>query len=294
MFSRHLCSFVLLTLTSLAAAVPAAAQEKLAWKFAPGTSLKYVVNQNMNTEITLAGQKTTQAIKQTMDMGWSVQDVSAAGVAVMGQTIERIQMDFSGSLIEPFKYDSGDSNPPATSMARRIADSYSKILNQQFQVTMKPTGEITNVKVPDTLMEALTSSGNGVLTEDMVKQMMTQSAITLKDTPVSRGQVWQNNQTVSLPYGKMSISSTLTYAGVDSTGRAVIRIEPKISIENSENSAQQVKLNSSTGKGSVYFDNARGVIVRSELDLMMDISVQLNGQAIDQKVTQKLAMTLAE
>ena len=294
MFSRHLCSFVLLTLTSLAAAVPVAAQEKLAWKFAPGTELKYVVNQNMNTEITLAGQKTTQVIKQTMDMGWSVQDVTAAGTAVMGQTIERIQMDFSGSLIESFKYDSADTTPPATSMARRIADSYAKILNQQFQVTMKPTGEITDVKIPDPLMEALTSSGNGVLTEDMVRQMMTQSAITLPTMPISRGYVWGNKQTVTLPYGIMTIDSRLSYVGADSAGRAVIRMEPKISIQNSENSPQQVNLKGSNGKGSVYFDAARGVIVRSELDLTMEISVQLNGQAIDQKVTQKLAMTLAE
>jgi hypothetical protein len=248
----------------------------------------------MNTEITLAGQKTTQAMKQTMDMGWSVQDVTAAGTAVMGQTIERIQMDFSGSLIESFKYDSADTTPPATSMARRIADSYTKILNQQFQVTMKPTGEITDVKIPDPLMEALTSSGNGVLTEDMVRQMMTQSAITLPTMPISRGYVWGNKQTVTLPYGIMTIDSRLSYVGADSAGRAVIRMEPKISIQNSENSPQQVNLKSSTGKGSVYFDAARGVIVRSELDLTMEISVQLNGQAIDQKVTQKLAMTLAE
>jgi hypothetical protein len=92
----------------------------------------------------------------------------------------------------------------------------------------------------------------------------------------------------------MTIYSQLSYVGADSAGRAVIRMEPKISIQNSENSPQQVNLKSSTGKGSVYFDAARGVIVRSELDLTMEISVQLNGQAIDQKVTQKLAMTLAE
>lgn len=293
MFSRHLCSLVLLTMTSVFAAVPVAAQEKLAWKFAPGTELKYVVNQNMNTEVTVAGQKSTQSVKQTMDMGWSVQDV-VAGSAIMGQTIERIQMDFSGSLIEPFKYDSADTNPPATSMARRIADSYANILNQQFQVTMKPTGEITDVKIPDPLMEALTSSGNGVLTEDMVRQMMTQSAITLPTMPISRGYVWTNEQSVTLPYGKMTIKSRLSYAGTDSAGRAVIRMEPEITIQNSENSPQQVNLKSSTGKGNVYFDGARGVIVRSELDLTMEISVQLNGQAIDQKVTQKLAMTLAE
>jgi hypothetical protein len=295
MFPRHLRSFTLFLVAAAVVALPATAQEKLAWKFARGTSLQYVVNQTMNMEISIAGQKTTQSMKQTMDMGWNIENVSANGEAVMGQTIQRIQMDFSGSLIESFKYDSAEKTPPATSMARRIADSYSKILNQQFQVSMKPSGEITDVKIPETLMEALTSSGNGVLTESMVKQMMTQSAITLPTTPITRGQSWTNKQVVDLPYGKMAIDSKLTYAGPDTTGRlAVIRMEPQISIQNSENSAQQVALNSSKGQGNVYFDPAQGRIVRSELDLTMDLSVKLNEQQFDQKVNQRLEMVLAE
>lgn len=294
MFSCLIRSCSLL-LAAAAMICPAFAQEKLAWKFTPGSALKYNVNQSMTMEVIVAGNRTTQEIKQTMVMGWDVQKVGAAGDALVGQTIERINMDFSGTLIESFKYDSADKTPPTTSMGRRIADSYSRILNQQFQVSMKPTGEITNVKIPETLMSALTTSGNGVLTEPMVKQMMTQSAITLPASAISRGQSWTTKQSIDLPYGKMSISSRLTHAGVDSaTGFTVITMAPTIAIESGENAAQQVTLNASEGEGRVFFDAENGRIAKSELDLTMDLTVRLNEQQIDQKVRQELSMELSE
>jgi hypothetical protein len=221
--------------------------------------------------------------------------MGAAGDAVVGQTIERINMDFSGSLIEPFKYDSADKTPPTTSMGRRIADSYSRILNQQFQVSMKPTGEITNVKIPETLMSALTTSGNGVLTESMVKQMMTQSAVTLPVAAVAPRQSWTTRQSVDLPYGKMLISSKLTCTRIDAaSGIAIIAVAPEIKIESGEDAAQQVTLNSSSGEGEIHFDFTNGRIAKSLLDLTMDLTVRLNEQQIDQKVSQNLSMVLSE
>jgi hypothetical protein len=294
MFSSLIRSFTLL-LTAAAVFSPAVAQQKLAWKFTPGSQLKYDVNQTMTMEVTVAGNKTTQEIKQTMVMGWDVQKMGAAGDAVVGQTIERINMDFSGSLIEPFKYDSADKTPPTTSMGRRIADSYSRILNQQFQVSMKPTGEITNVKIPETLMSALTTSGNGVLTESMVRQMMTQSAVTLPVAAVAPRQSWTTRQSVDLPYGKMLISSKLTCTRIDAaSGIAIIAVAPEIKIESGEDAAQQVTLNSSSGEGEIHFDFTNGRIAKSLLDLTMDLTVRLNEQQIDQKVSQNLSMVLSE
>lgn len=294
MFSR-LTRFLALLLLTAAVVVPASAQETLAWKFTEGSRLKYDVNQSMTMKVIVAGNATTQEIKQTMAMGWDVQKVGANGDALVGQTIERISMDFSGSLIEPFKYDSTDKTPPTTSMGRRVADSYAKILNQQFQVSMKPTGEITNVKIPETLMSVLTTSGNGVLTESMVRQMMTQSAITLPIEAIAPKHKWSTNQSVDLPYGKMSIVSQLTFAGIDrSTGFAVIAVTPEIKIASGEDSTQQVTLNESSGKGQVYFDIANGRIAKSQLDLQMDMTVRFNEQQIDQEVSQKLSMVLSE
>ncbi|MFM7057019.1 MAG: hypothetical protein ACKO2P_08880 [Planctomycetota bacterium] len=294
MFSSLIRSVTLL-LSAVAVFSPAVAQQKLAWKFNPGSQFKYDVTQTMVMEVTVAGNKTTQEIKQNMVMGWDVQKLGAAGDAVVGQTIERINMDFSGSLIEPFKYDSADKAPPTTSMGRRIADSYSRILNQQFQVSMKPTGEITNVKIPETLMSALTTSGNGVLTESMVKQMMTQSAITLPPAAVAPRTQWTTRQSVDLPYGKMSITSVLTCRRIDSsTGMAIIAVAPDIRIESGEDAAQQVTLNKSEGKGEVSFDFMNGRIAKSTLDLKMDMTVRLNEQQIEQTVSQNLSMVLSE
>jgi hypothetical protein len=110
MFSRLNRYFAFLLLTA-AVVAPATAQETLAWKFAEGGQLKYDVNQAMIMKVIVAGNANTQEIRQTMKMGWDIQKVGANGDALVGQTIERINMDFSGSLIEPFKYDSTDTAP---------------------------------------------------------------------------------------------------------------------------------------------------------------------------------------
>jgi hypothetical protein len=93
----------------------------------------------------------------------------------------------------------------------------------------------------------------------------------------------------------MSIVSQLTFAGIDrATGFAVIAVTPEIKIASGEDTAQQVTLNESSGKGQVYFDIANGRIAKSQLDLQMDMTVRFNEQQIDQEVTQKLTMVLSE
>jgi hypothetical protein len=99
MFSILNRYFAFLLLTA-AVVAPATAQETLAWKFAEGGQLKYDVNQAMIMKVIVAGNANTQEIRQTMKMGWDIQQVGANGDALVGQTIERINMDFSGSLID--------------------------------------------------------------------------------------------------------------------------------------------------------------------------------------------------
>ena len=105
-------------------------------------------------------------------------------------------------------------------IAKTMADVFSKIINENFAVTMKPTGQIASVDVPEPLVKALASGGGtSVMNEETLKQIMTQSAVTLPEKPVKKGESWENTQNVDLQFGVMTISSVLTYTGNDpSTG----------------------------------------------------------------------------
>ena len=122
----RLCSFLAILGCAILSSAGVMAQEKLSWKFSSGESLKYVVTQSTDMQMSVAGQKQSLTMAQTMDMAWKIQDVAANGDVTMNQVIERVQVSSDGGLIGGFKYDSSDSNPPDSAIAKTMADVFSK------------------------------------------------------------------------------------------------------------------------------------------------------------------------
>ncbi|MFM7833775.1 MAG: DUF6263 family protein, partial [Planctomycetaceae bacterium] len=210
----------------------------------------------------------------------------------MVQTIGRVQVESDGGLVGGFKYDSSDSAAPTSPVAKSMADVFSRIINKPFAVTMQPTGKIGAVEVPEELLTALAGSG-GAMSEDTLKQLMTQSAVTLPTEGIKKGDSWENVQNVDMPVGVMTINSKLTFKGIDAaTGFAEIEMKPTISIKGKEGSPQQITLTSAKGGGKVLFDQKKGRVAQSDVDLTMELSIKQLGQQIDQVVEQKTVMKL--
>ncbi len=296
MFVRCLTVFSSIVLLVSGASL-VSAQEKLAWKFAPGESLKYVVKQNMNMTMDVAKKKQSIAMNQTMDMQWKIAEVdSSNGAAEMSQTIDRVQMTSQGGPFGIVEYDSAGDNIPETPLGKSMAEVFRKIIGQEFGVHMKATGKIDQVTVPQSLIDALKQSGTtgSALDEATLKQMMTQSAITLPEKAINPGHSWDSEQQVELPFGTMTVKSQLTYQGIDSSsGYAKIAMIPVISVTPKPGAPVTLTLTKSEGSGLVLFDAAKGRIAKSDLDLTMQMQVQSFGQVIDQTIKQTTSMTLA-
>ncbi len=273
------------------------AQEHLAWKFTPGESLKYVVKQNMDMTMDAAGKKQEIAMNQTMDMRWNITEVdSSNGDADMSQTIARVQMTSQGGPFGMVEYDSAGEKIPETPLGKSMAEVFRRIIGEEFGVRMKTTGKIDQVTVPQSLVDALKQTGaaGSSLDEATLKQMMTQSAITLPDRTIKPGDSWNSVQQVELPTGTMTVNSQLTYQGIDSSsGHARIAMIPTISVAPKQGAAVTLTLTKSQGTGIVLFDVAKGRISRSDLDLTMQMQVKSFGQVIDQTIHQTTSMTLA-
>ncbi len=291
MLSGTLRRLLLLGL-ALASITPAIAQEKLAWKFNSNESLKYVVEQSTKMQMSFGGQKQSMQLKQTLDMDWKINEIASNGDAKMVQTIGRVQVESDGGLVGGFKYDSSDSVAPTSPVAKSMADVFSRIINKPFAVTMQPTGKIGAVEVPEELLSALAGSG-GAMSEDTLKQLMTQSAVTLPTEGIRKGESWENVQNVDMPVGVMTINSKLTFNGIDAaTGFAEIQMQPTITIKSKEGSPQQITLKSAKGGGKVLFDQKAGRVAQSDVDLTMELTIKQLGQQIDQIVEQKTVMKL--
>lgn len=285
-----------LLLTALLAPARCSAQDELRWKFLSGETLKYVVQQKMQTEMKLNGQTINQSMQQSMDMSWKVAAVTPAGDAAVAQTVDRVQMKMEGGPIGTVQFDTNSGEASTNPAVNRMAEVFKKIIGQEFRVTMKSTGKVENVVVPPTLLQAIketTAGAASALNEDTLKQMMEQSSVILPAGPVSPGQTWESSQEVKLPFGRMKVNSKMTYEGRESTtGLVKIAMRPVITVTPDENAALQMTLKKSEGQGYVYFDAAKGRITRSELDLTLEMQVIVQGQTVDQTVQQKTTMTL--
>ncbi len=272
------------------------AQESLQWKFQSGETLKYAVQQKMQTSLMSGGRTFNSSLQQTMNMSWKIGAVASSGDASMTQSVDRVQLTSEGPN-GSISFDSAGDTNSASPQLSALSETYNKIIGQEFAMTMKPTGKVENVKIPEALLQSIRKSAGSAtnpLTEESLRSMMEQASVTLPSGTVGPGQSWDSVQQVELPFAQMKIVSNLTYDGIDPTTKLTrIKMKPSISITPKENAALQMTLKSAEGSGQVLFDQVRGRIVRSELDLTLTMTVSRDGNSVDQTTVQKTIMTLA-
>ena len=218
------------------------AQEQLSWKFRKGEELRYSVIQNMKTSRKVGDQDISSAIGQAMDMRWSVKDVAANGSTVMHQTVDRIQLKMEGGPAGTLEFDTNDSSNSENPFVARMSQVFGNIVKQPFQVSMTPTGQVSDVVVPKALLAAIRqgAAGNtGALSEDTLKDMMKQSAVTLPPQAVGPGSKWTNTQEVQLAFGKMTVNSEMTYVNRNDAGDIMIDVVPGITVKPAEGATSQ-------------------------------------------------------
>lgn len=282
----------------VAASLQATAQETLQWKFRSKETLKYSVIQNMNTVQKIGDQTRNAVMNQAMDMSWQVLGMSANGEVVMNQVVNRIRMKMDNGAAGVIEFDTQSEKKPENPAIARMSETFAKIVSQPFQVSMKPTGKISDVKVPEGLLAAIKQNAAGnaaALDEKTLQQMMKQSAVTLPGQAVGPNSTWNSTESIQLPFGTMKIESTMTYLQKDDQGNAIIDIQPSISVEPREGAPVSMTLTSSEGRGQVTFSIANGRVLKSRLDLTLAMKISgPGGQTIEQTIKQTTAMTLAE
>ena len=273
------------------------AQDQLVWKFRTNEKLNYQVTQQMETVANFGGNETRQTLGQAMNMSWKVLSAAANGDAVINQVVERIRMEMEGGPGAKISYDSNNKEQSENPSVNAMGAVFQKIVGQDFKITMLANGKVKDVEVPKALMEAVKNSAAGAnqaLSDDTLKEMMKQSAVTLPDSPVNVGDTWSSKHAVPLPFGKMSIDSTMKFVEKDTNGDAIIDVRPTITVIPSDEAAVKVNLNSSSGRGRVTFDIKNGRVLKSELVLSMKLDMEIVSQKqnFTQIINQKTMMIL--
>ena len=177
----------------------AVAQQALVWKFASGDVffVEEIVNQEQS--VTIGDRTETKKTRQTTIMQYQVADVNPDGEVDLEITIKSI-------------LDDGEKSNDVT---RRIAGS-------KFGLTLDNKGQLIRFDGYANFVKRV-ANGNiqferlfqSVLSEKTLQQTMVQLLTSLPGTNVSRGQSWQQKQTLNVgPFGTLAVDRTFEHKGL--------------------------------------------------------------------------------
>jgi hypothetical protein len=252
-----------------------AQQQSLRWRLKGGEVLNYKTDHETRLTVKSGGRERKQNRSQTIYYHWTVASVSDDGVAEITHKIDRLAMTVEAPPLMPFRYDTkappADVPEPFESEVQQMKAT----IGAAFSFQMKPTGEISNIRIPEETLKAFRdalpqeTAGQAMFSEQGLKDQLLQSTPpTFPDGPVEVGRNWASKPTNLLR----------------------IAMETRVSIEPTE--SLTVKIRSQESKGSLIFDTATGRVVSTRGTQKMDMSISSMGQTVDQITENESTMTL--
>jgi Family of unknown function (DUF6263) len=286
---------------ALGAVHTVSAADTLRWKFQSGETLRYTMVQDQKQGLKAMGQEFKTNLTQTVDLHWSVKNVSSDGVAEMSQTIDRVRMKVDGPG-GAFEFDSQTGKVPEGPVATLLAPLLKSLVGAEFTLKMTARGELNDIKVPPKLVESLrqanpAATAGGMFSEEGLKSLIGQSSLALPPDPLDRGKTWSSPTRLPVPMlGTMVMDKTYTYNGVDpgDAGLVKIALDTKVSLEPAADSNVAVKITSHEGTGDFSFDPKAGRMVTSKVIDKMSMSMSVMGQDLQQSTESTTTMTLAK
>ncbi|HQR41994.1 MAG TPA: DUF6263 family protein [Gemmatales bacterium] len=293
---RTWCCYTL-ALAALALHAGSTVAQELRYKFSAGTKNSYVMEQNQTMKMSAMGQEFEIKINMSMELSQAIDRVdTATGNAVMKQKIERVKMKMEGGPIGSMEYDSKSDKEPEGALAA-MAGIMKAMTESEISMTMSPLGEVSNIKMPEKLMEEMKNLGGGagglggnMFSEDQFKNMLNQSVMILpKNAPVAGSTKWDRSFDMKMgPIGSMKTTTKYTYAGKSgSFDKIDMSIDMKM--EPDPNAPIQMKMTTKEANGNTLFDNAKGRVQEVNMKTISEMDMGGIGTA---QMTQIMTLKL--
>ena len=275
--------------------------QTLRWKFKPGETLRYTMVQETAQGMKANGRDIKTSLNQTVDLHWSVKHVAGDGVAELSQTIDRVRTKIE-SPDNSFEYDSQTGKEPDGPVASLLTPLLKVLVGAEFTFKMNGRGELSDIKVPQKLLDSLRQAGPAAATgsmfsEEGLKNLISQSSLTLAEGPLEKGKNWIQQAKIPVPMlGTMMLDKTYTFDGPAPEKPSLDRIllDTKVTLEPAADSNVAVKITSQKGTGEFLFDSQAGRVVSSRVNDKLQMSLSVMGQALEQTTDTVTSMTLAK
>ncbi len=289
----------LLVMAGLGAGL-APAQVTLHYQFKPGEKLPYVMEQKMAMTMVIGGNQVHMNMTQTMNMTWNIASVDKNGNAHMTQKFDRIRLNMD-SPMGKVEYDSQNGKVPEGPIGQSIGPIYKALTGAEISLTMSPQGKITDVKIPQKVLDALKNVPGAAAMGEMfsgegLKNMTSKGGLQLPAGPVKKGDSWNQKMEVKMPFGTMKVDTKNTYQGSVMRGGktlAEITLQPTVTMEAAPNAPATMKLKDQSAKGNALFDNTVGRLVETRLKQNMTMEISGGGQTFTQEIETTTSLKLA-
>jgi hypothetical protein len=282
-----------------ASAPPAASAEVLRWKFKPGETLRFSVEQKLIMSMKSAETERKSNRTQNVEMSWKILGVGPDGTAEITQKIERIRMREESPPLMTFDFDSaaGKADQPGY---EAVTKQLKAQVGAEFTFKMKPTGEIADIQLSESTLKGLRepspSGPEPEVAEKALKESLLQSSPpSFPDTPLEVGKTWTSKPArVPLPFATLVMERTFSFQGPDpkSPNLQLVGIEVSAKIEPVEGADVKAAIRRQEGRGSMTIDSEAGRVVNVRLAQKFDMGVTLMGQTIEQSTEMNTSMSL--
>ena len=271
----------------------------LRWKFTPGETLHYQMEQKSVTEVKAGGQqgiKTT--VTQILDTTWTVQSVDPSGTAEWTQSIDRLRSKIDSSF-GTMDFDSKSEKAPEGPIASGVVPVYKALVGAKFRYKMSPRGELSDIQVSEGLVKSLkeagpTAANSGMLSEEGLREMIRESSLVLPDQPLDKP--WTRQKKIPMPpIGTQVVDITYKYDGAEN-GVDKIATETKVTLEPDPKSNIDAKIGSQQGTGGFSFDGKAGRVVGSKTAQKIEMVVNVMNSQVTQSndTTTEMKLVKAE
>jgi hypothetical protein len=285
----------------LGGAIPGAgAAEVLRWKFRAGDTLRFSIEQKSNMSMRGMGTERKSARSQTVEMSWKVLRVDPGGVAEITQKIDRIRMRAEMPPLMPFDFDSAASKADQPGFEAETRQLRAEV-GAEFTFRMKPTGEITDIKLSEQTLKGLRAAlpqggPEAEVSEQAIKETLLQSSPpSFPEGPLEPGKGWSAKPArMPLGFATLVMDRTFTYQGPDpkNPNLQLVGIDSSAKLEPMEGSDVKATIRNQEGKGSMTLDSQAGRVVSTRFGLKLDMAVTVMGQSIEQSTEMNTSMSL--
>ncbi len=289
---------LLTAVLTLVVAAPAFSQSDVRWKFKEGQNLRMLLKTDVTTEANVQGNAIETKMAQVFTVGWKVKAVKSDGSAEIVQTFDRVELAMDSPFGE-MKFDSDKKGEVEEGPLAGLTGPMKALVGAEMTMTMTPTGETKDMKIPAKVTEALGGGGGAagmMFSPDSIKSMMQQSGPGLPDKPLKVDESFTTKRDMPNPLGTMTVETTQTYKGPDPKDAKIeiFETKSKMSLKPNADSPFEVSLGDQDSRGELRFNKALGRIDSATTVQQMEMKIKIMDMEITQNVTSKSVMTITE